>query len=46
LTFGINNLGDTRPPLVVSGGSFFQGYDTQAATPLGRYFYVELEKKF
>jgi iron complex outermembrane receptor protein len=46
LTFGINNLGDTRPPLSVQGGSFFQGYDTQAATPIGRYFYVQLDKKF
>jgi len=46
LTFGINNLGDTRPPLSVQGGTFFQGYDTTAATPIGRYFYVQLEKKF
>ena len=44
LTFGINNLGDTRPPLSVQG--VVQGYDTQVATPIGRYFYVELEKKF
>ncbi len=43
-TFGINNLGDTRPPLSVQG--VIQGYDTQAATPIGRYFYVELEKRF
>jgi iron complex outermembrane receptor protein len=46
LTFGINNLADTPPPLSVQGGTFFQGYDTSAATPIGRYFYIELEKKF
>jgi len=46
LTFGINNLGDTRPPLSVQGGVFFQGYDTTAATPIGRYFFFQLEKKF
>jgi iron complex outermembrane recepter protein len=46
LTFGINNIGDTRPPLSVQGGTFFQGYDTTAATPIGRFFYFQLEKKF
>ena len=46
LTFGINNLGDTPPPLSVQSGTFIQGYDTQAATPFGRYFYVEIEKRF
>jgi iron complex outermembrane recepter protein len=46
LTFGINNLGDTVPPLSAQGGFFIQGYDTQAANPIGRYFYVQLEKKF
>ena len=46
LTFGINNIGDTRPPLSVQGGTFYQGFDTQAATPIGRYFYFEIEKKF
>jgi iron complex outermembrane receptor protein len=46
LTFGINNVGDTRPPLSVQGGNFDQGFDTQAANPIGRYFYFEIEKKF
>ena len=46
LTFGINNLADTPPPLSVQGVTVFQGYDTSAATPIGRYFYVELEKSF
>jgi iron complex outermembrane receptor protein len=46
LTFGINNLGDTPPPLSVQGVTFFQGYDTTSATPIGRYFYIELEKRF
>jgi iron complex outermembrane receptor protein len=44
--FGINNVGDTRPPLSVQGGNFFQGFDTEASTPIGRYFYFSLEKKF
>ena len=46
ITFGINNLGDTRPPLSVQGGTFFQGYDTLAANAIGRYFYFQVEKKF
>ncbi len=45
-TFGINNIADTRPPLSTQGGNFFQGYDTQVANPIQRYFYVEVEKKF
>ncbi len=43
LTFGINNLGDTRPPLSIQSIS---GFDPQSTTPIGRYFYVQLEKKF
>jgi iron complex outermembrane receptor protein len=46
LTFGINNLGDTVPPLSVQGQTSFQGFDPSNATPIGRYFYVQLEKKF
>jgi iron complex outermembrane receptor protein len=42
LTFGINNIGDVRPPFSDS----LAGFDTQTTTPFGRYYYVELEKKF
>jgi iron complex outermembrane recepter protein len=45
LTFGINNICDTRPPFadVVNPGF---GYDASVTNPFGRYFYVEIEKKF
>jgi len=42
LTFGINNLEDSQPPF--SDNMF--GYDETTANPIGRYFYLELEKKF
>ena len=45
-TFGIKNLGDTRPPLAIAGNSGFQGYDTLAANPIQRFFYGSIEKKF
>jgi iron complex outermembrane receptor protein len=40
--FGINNIADTRPPFADNSPAF----DVQAADSIGRYFYVELEKKF
>jgi iron complex outermembrane recepter protein len=45
LTFGINNIFDTRPPFadVTNPGI---GYDSSVTTPFLRYFYVEVEKKF
>jgi hypothetical protein len=46
VTFGINNIADTRPPLSTQGQNFFQGYDTESATPIQRYFYFQIEKKF
>jgi iron complex outermembrane receptor protein len=46
VTFGIDNVGDTRPPLSVLGGNFFQGYDTQQTSPVQRFFYFQIEKKF
>jgi iron complex outermembrane recepter protein len=46
VTFGINNLADTRPPLSSQGGIFYQGYDTQVANPIQRYFYFQIAKKF
>ena len=42
VTVGINNLGDNKPPF---SDTMF-GYDETSANPVGRYFYVELEKKF
>jgi iron complex outermembrane recepter protein len=45
-TFGIKNLGDTRPPLAIYGNSGYQGYDTLAANPVQRFFYGSIEKKF
>lgn len=42
LSFGINNLGDVRPPFADS----LTGFDTQTTNPFGRYYYVQLEKKF
>jgi iron complex outermembrane recepter protein len=48
VTFGINNIADTRPPLQVAAGptNFFQGFDTTSATPIQRYFYFQIEKRF
>jgi outer membrane receptor protein involved in Fe transport len=42
IMFGINNIGDVKPPFSDTGSNF----DSQTASPVGRYFYVELEKKF
>jgi outer membrane receptor protein involved in Fe transport len=43
LTFGINNIFDTRPPFE---DFLTEGFDTAHTTPFQRYFYVEIEKKF
>jgi iron complex outermembrane receptor protein len=43
LTFGINNLGDVKPPY---SADWYQGYDPSTTLPFGRYFYVQVEKKF
>jgi outer membrane receptor protein involved in Fe transport len=43
LTFGINNIFDTRPPF---SDALTEGFDTAVTTPIQRYFYVEIEKKF
>jgi iron complex outermembrane receptor protein len=45
LTFGIKNVFDTRPPLAVQANGA-QGYDPQAANPIQRFFYGQIEKKF
>ena len=42
LTFGVNNIFDTRPPFADSQ----VGFDTTNATPFQRYYFVEIEKKF
>jgi iron complex outermembrane recepter protein len=44
LTFGINNIFDTRPPFADDNNTV--GFDTAHANPFQRYFYVEIEKKF
>jgi iron complex outermembrane recepter protein len=42
LTFGINNIFDTNPPFSDEG----YGFDPTTANAYGRYFYMEVEKKF
>jgi iron complex outermembrane recepter protein len=43
LTFGINNIGDVKPPYASDN---YQGFDTGNAVPYGRQFYVQIDKKF
>jgi iron complex outermembrane receptor protein len=43
LTFGIKNIGDVKPPF---SSDWYQGYDPASASPIGRYFYVSVDKKF
>jgi iron complex outermembrane recepter protein len=40
--FGINNIFDTRPPFA----DLTEGYDTSTSSPIQRFFYVSVEKKF
>jgi iron complex outermembrane recepter protein len=42
ITFGIKNIGDVRPPFA----DVPEGYDTQTANPIGRFFYIEFQKRF
>jgi iron complex outermembrane receptor protein len=42
LTFGINNVFDTRPPFADT----FEGFDTATTNPIGRFYYLDVEKKF
>jgi outer membrane receptor protein involved in Fe transport len=44
LTFGINNVFDTYPPLSVD--NLQVNYDTNVGNPAQRFFYVEVEKQF
>ncbi len=43
LTFGINNIGDVKPPY---SADWYQGFDTGNTVPYGRQFYVQVDKKF
>jgi outer membrane receptor protein involved in Fe transport len=43
LTFGINNIGDVKPPY---SADWYQGFDTGDTAPYGRQFYVQIDKKF
>ena len=44
LTLGMQNVLDTDPPFVA--GSFENGYDESLATIKGRFWYVQLKKRF
>jgi iron complex outermembrane recepter protein len=44
LTFGMQNVFDEDPPFVA--GSFENGYDESLATIKGRFWYVQLKKRF
>jgi iron complex outermembrane receptor protein len=43
LIFGINNIGDVKPPY---SSDSFEGYDPSNSVPYGRLFYVQIDKKF
>jgi outer membrane receptor protein involved in Fe transport len=45
LTFGVKNIFDAHPPLSIDQNSG-NGYDFNNADPIGRFFYVSVEKKF
>jgi hypothetical protein len=40
LTFGVNNLFDTRPLFA----DYFAGFDSGTTNPIGRFFYVDFKK--
>ena len=44
ITFGMQNVLDADPPFVA--GSFENGYDESLATIKGRFWYVQLKKRF
>jgi hypothetical protein len=43
LTFGINNLFDTKPPY---SADWYQSYDPSSTNYIQRYFWVSVDKKF
>jgi len=44
ITLGMQNVLDSNPPFV--GGAFENGYDESLATVKGRFWYVQLKKRF
>jgi outer membrane receptor protein involved in Fe transport len=44
LTLGMQNVFDTDPPFVA--GSFENGYDESLTTIKGRFWYLQLKKRF
>jgi outer membrane receptor protein involved in Fe transport len=42
LTLGINNIGDVIPPFADT----LEGFDTATTNPFGRYYYIQVEKRF
>ena len=44
ITLGMQNVLDSDPPFV--GGAFENGYDESLATVKGRFWYVQLKKRF
>jgi outer membrane receptor protein involved in Fe transport len=44
LTLGMQNVFDTDPPFVA--GAFENGYDESLATIKGRFWYIQLKKRF
>jgi hypothetical protein len=44
VTFGMQNVLDSDPPFVA--GSFENGYDESLATIKGRFWYLQLKKRF
>jgi hypothetical protein len=44
ITLGMQNVFDTDPPFV--DGAFENGYDESLATIKGRFWYVQLKKRF
>jgi iron complex outermembrane receptor protein len=46
LTLGMQNVFDADPPFVWAGGGGENGYDESLATIKGRFWYVQLKKRF
>jgi iron complex outermembrane receptor protein len=46
LTLGMQNVFDEDPPFVWAGGGGENGYDESLATIKGRFWYVQLKKRF
>jgi outer membrane receptor protein involved in Fe transport len=44
LTFGINNIFDSYPPLSVDNTAI--NYDSNVGNPTQRFFYIDIEKQF